>query len=299
MRKLDPRGALSPEDYLHLYWFDRCSEDMERGYADFLPTESMINRYNAFMEQWERRFAEDPARYHKSVDWDLDRKKTPYFLQKLQSGHEFEVWVEEEFRRNGVELGFYTDEQGQYAGENQFGLEIKHDMRLAETGNLYIEYQERLTRSGPWVDSGVLKEDNARYWLIGSPAEYYIFRKSDLVALYRELRDSPTGVRGCSFAQERTNGTSKGFLVSRQRAREIALARSIDAFVGASEHGYYAYGYYFHQDRQCKYIASKRDAELRVFPTAEAAQAAGYKRCTNPQCFPSKQPGGQGAPPDP
>ena len=40
----------------------------------------------------------------------------------------------------GIDLKNYLDEKGQYTGENEFGLEIKHDTMLVQTGNLYIEY---------------------------------------------------------------------------------------------------------------------------------------------------------------
>ena len=286
MKQLDPYGKLSPEDYLHLYWFAACSENMEEGYANFQPTESMIKEYNAFMQQWLKQFSEHPDRYQKAVDWDLDRSKTPYFLQKLQSGHVFEVWVDEEFRRNGVELHLFMDKNGQWTGENEFGLEIKHDMMLEKTGNLYIEYQERLKQTQKWVDSGILKEDNTRYWIIGSPKEYYIFQKQTLLSLYHKLLQANVVVDGCRFAEEKANRTSKGFLISREVAKEIALSQSIEQFVKETNTGkYYACGYYYHQNRQCKYISAKKDESLSVFSTQEEAERAGFRKCTNPACF--------------
>lgn len=126
MRIINPRERLSPEDYLYLFWFEKISSGAEIDYADFQPTESLIYRYNDYVKTWNDRFLADPIHYEKPVDWDVSRKKTPYFKGKLQAGHEFEVWVEQEFAKYGVELGSFFDEEGQYSGENEFGLEIKH-----------------------------------------------------------------------------------------------------------------------------------------------------------------------------
>lgn len=231
MRKIDPRAKLTPEDYLHLFWFDKLPDNMEDEYLKFQPTESLINRYNEYVQRWERRFTDDPVHYEKPVDWDLDREKTAYFKEMLQAGHEFEVWVEKEFAKYGIDLGNYLDENGQYAGENEFGLEIKHDMKLAETGNIYIEYQERLRNTNDWVNSGILKEDNTKYWIIGSPAEYYIMKKSDLISIYNSLCFNPYGVPGCWFVKEKANQTSKGFTVDRAKSNEIAVATGIEQFI--------------------------------------------------------------------
>ena len=47
-------------------------------------------------------------------------------------------------------------------------------MRLQKTGNVYIEYQERMTNAGEWVDSGILKQDQTKYFLIGTVEEFFI-----------------------------------------------------------------------------------------------------------------------------
>jgi len=284
MGNINPRGKISPEDYLYLYWFHKLNDNFEGEYADFQPTESMINSYNRYVEQWKKKFLDDRVHYEKSIDWDVSRQKTPYFKEKLQAGREFEIWVEEKFLEQGVDLKGFLDESGQYSGENEFGLEIKHDMKLAETGNIYIEYQERLKNTAGWVNSGILKKDNSKFWMIGSSAEYYIFRKADLLALYHKLCTG-SYIKGCQFVKEKLNGTSKGFIINRARARELACAVDIKEFIGLLQRKYYAHGCYYHGNRQCKYIMFKKDSDLRVFSTVEDAEASNYKRCTNLKCF--------------
>lgn len=231
MGKIDPRAQLTAEDYLYLYWFAQMSAGHGLNYEDFQPTESLICSYNDCIDDWNARFEQNRVYLEKPVDWDIARKKTDYFKRMLQAGHEFEVWVCQEFAKYGIDLGIFMDEAGQYSGENEFGLEIKHDMRLAETGNIYIEYQERLRADLPWTESGILKNDNTRYWIIGSVQEYYIFRKEDLCSLYYKLLNNPKGIRGCWFVEEKKNGTSKGFIMSRARAQELCIAVSVEGFV--------------------------------------------------------------------
>ena len=132
---INPRERLSAEDYLYLFWFEKIIRGAEIEYDEFQPTESMINHFNAYVKKWTEDFYHDPVHFEKPVDWDVERKKTPYFKEKLKAGHKFEVWAEQEFKKQGVQLGNFYDKNGQYSGENAFGLEIKHDMKLEETGN--------------------------------------------------------------------------------------------------------------------------------------------------------------------
>lgn len=79
------------------------------------------------------------------------------------------------FRRHGYDIGlFYGKDQQYHQGETKAGIEIKCDMRLQKTGNVYIEYQERMTNAGEWVDSGILKQDQTKYFLIGTVEEFFI-----------------------------------------------------------------------------------------------------------------------------
>src|SRR5262245_41153395 len=54
----------------------------------------------------------------------------------------------------------YTSRAYQYAeGESRQRIEIKHDMKYATSGNLYVELQEKAhPRPGSYVDSGINRD---------------------------------------------------------------------------------------------------------------------------------------------
>lgn len=231
MNPIKVYSKLSPLDHLYLYWYSQIVEKQICSYDEFLPSESLIERYNSFVEQWEINFEKDPSHYEKTVDWDKDRKKTDYFKNKLQMGYQFEIWVGKLFKENGVDLGLYYDKDGQYSGENRCHIEIKHDMKLRETGNLYIEYMERLHSYDNWTKSGILKEDDCQYWLIGSFEEYYIFKKQTLIDIYNSLNRGNCTIPKCRFVGEKYNLTSKGYLLPRSAAKEYCISASIEDFI--------------------------------------------------------------------
>ncbi|MBR1592941.1 MAG: hypothetical protein IJ666_08015 [Ruminococcus sp.] len=287
---INSRKKLSPEEHITLYWYSLAVEGANLKYEDFRITESLINRFNKYMSDWSRNFQNNPARFEKPVDWDIQRPKTEYFSNQLQKGHEFEVWAEEEFKKYGIDIGSYNDEKGQFSGENKAGIEIKHDMRFKETGNLYIEYKERLRSSQPWVNGGILKDDNTKYWLIGDTNRYFIFEKQALIGIYQRLANNET-VSGCKMTAEKQNGTSMGFIMNMQASRKILFAGSIDEFVrktnpsAKSPDIYYAINSFYHGSRDCRYIKNKSDEFITLFQSQQEAEAAGFARCGNPRCF--------------
>ena len=153
-------------------------------FRDFVVTEELRRNYQAMVNNWNSH----PEKFSKSVIWD-DRKHTPYFKAQLADAHQFEVYIEKYFREKyQFDIGFY-DGKEQYQGESRAGIEIKNDKKYLETGNIYIEYQERMNPTAPFVDSGILKEDNTRYFICGVPGDFYIFRKNTLKYLYQELQN--------------------------------------------------------------------------------------------------------------
>lgn len=289
---INSRGKLSPEDYLFLYWYAVLIENVKVQYDDFQVSESLIDRYNNYLTQWNQEYNSNPEHFVKAIDWDKSRTKTDYFIGKLQKGQEFETWVENEFKKYGVELGFYHDETGQFSGENAYGIEIKHDMMLCKTGNVYIEYQERLKSNKPWVNSGILKQDNSQYWLIGDMRQYVIIKKIDLINIYKRLLNGNI-ITGCKFVSEKENGTSKGFIIPFDLALRISFAKSIEEFMRKKDgsvstetaHIIYAINYYYHGKRNCKYIVNKKDNDLLIFNSFVEAEKNGFKACTDPECF--------------
>lgn len=139
--------------------------------------------------------------------------RTNYYTRKRELGEKYEDFINElfltEFR---IELTFYEDRESQFTGENEQGIEIKFDDRFSETGNLYIEYEERSRVEYNFSPSGIDKKDNSWLWAIGDYEVVYIFGKSQLLKLKKVCKHVQTD-------------TSKGFLLPKELADEICLKR--------------------------------------------------------------------------
>ena len=285
---IDLQRNLSAEEHLILYWYSIVVEKSNVSYDDFRITESLIMRFNEYVKKWNTAFFNNPLRFEKPVDWDRNRTKTDYFRNQLAKGHEFEIWVQRKFKSCGVDIGGYNSEKGQFAGENNLGIEIKYDMRHAETGNIYIEYCERLDSSKNWIKSGILKNDNTKYWLIGNMNDYFIFTKITLVNIYNKLIRKEN-IKGCHLVEEKLNGTSKGFVMNNAFSRTVTFADSIEDFVGKlnidTNISYYALNMFVHGRRECRYIRNKPDNMIKVFDSLDDALKAGFQKCNNPNCF--------------
>ncbi len=179
-------------------------------YADFGFTEKRVLQYNQWIENdkkdrelienWLRSHREESldfkARWHidfhpKPVLWD-DRKKTEYFTRQLEEAFLFENYIANLLKDQfNMEIGAYMDAQGQYdLGENALGIEIKNDKLVQKTRNLYIEYEEKSnSNNNKYVSSGILKNDNTRYFLIGTAQEFYILPKIRLLEIYQMTLD--------------------------------------------------------------------------------------------------------------
>lgn len=224
---------MNAEDFLNLYCFKKASNGpMFKDYQNnFRPTIQDVDKYNYKVEQFNKTWEENKALVHKYISLRKPKEEVKEdndfdFCAKI--GHEFELWVEKECKKYDVDLGMYYDNR-QFQGENALGLEIKHDGKLAETGNVYIEYQALNKNETKFIDGGILKDDNSKYWLIGTEEEYYIFYKDDLLKLYRKIIDgSYIYDWGYKKAERRT---SKGIIISRKRCKEMMIADDIGVFL--------------------------------------------------------------------
>lgn len=144
-----------------------------------------------------------------------------YYKGKLEKGLEFQDYVVERMYEFGFPITGYSSKSYQYShGENRNGVEIKYDMRMAETGNLYIEVAEKsdASREKFWP-SGILRNDNSWLWAIGDYKVIYVFAKRQLRWIYET--ESPHVV---------VISTSKGFLLPVSRAEKglaVAIIREV------------------------------------------------------------------------
>lgn len=151
---------------------------------------------------------------------------TDYYKTKFEQGLEYQDFVCDQLRiREGWFVGCYSSRKYQQEkGESVCGLEIKYDMRLSETGNVYIEVAEKSRPELPeYTASGVFRKDNTWLYLIGDYHQAFVFGKTLMRNLY--LNKDQKKAWGCV---DRQTPTSKGFTIPIKSAiRGMALKHFI------------------------------------------------------------------------
>lgn len=138
---------------------------------------------------------------------------TEYYKQKLEVGVEYQDFICDKLRTmNPARIIMpYSSKKYQFShGESASGYEIKYDGRMADTGNIYIEVAERSSaRVKKWTDSGIMREDNSVYYLIGDYNKAYIFSKHQL----RHLLSDREGDIERVGIKKKTIATSVGYII--------------------------------------------------------------------------------------
>ena len=239
-KSISPYQRLDAEDHVSLALFHNFKHGFKK-IKDMPFTEHLIQEYNNCLknqrefinfqqycsqikaeersQKFINSFEEKPWEHEKPVIWN-DRQKSPYYIQNLEGAHKYEVYIENLFKKHGIDIGLFYGKDDQYSGESKLGVEIKYDKKLHETGNVYIEYQERMTADQEWVNSGIHKEDNTKLFLIGDYDKFFIFPKSELNKLQENLSSFASyGV----MPKGNNHKTSKGFIIPGSFAKEISL----------------------------------------------------------------------------
>jgi len=225
------------------------------GYDDFKLRDNDVELFNEFLRtgdttkinMWHSRNKDEVKEFKenfrelytpKAVIWS-DRNKTDYFEKKLQKGEEFQNYVENLFKEEyDLDLEPFTSPEGQYErGENKKGVEIKYDMMCKKTGNLYIEYAEKSSAGNiKYVNSGILKKDNSKYFLIGNYDRFWIFPKKILVDTYINEKEKDRKNRDFRFIKKKT---SKGFLLPIKKAEKktISISKVVKELRKVYSHG--------------------------------------------------------------
>lgn len=126
---------------------------------------------------------------------------TENYKEMLQKGLEYQDFITDLLLKEiGISLSTYSSKKYQYnIGENKQGIEIKFDDRYKETGNLYIEVEEK-SNANNWyyVNSGIYRNDNTWLYLIGDYNEVFIFSKKQLIIMHEKniykLVKTPTSI---------------------------------------------------------------------------------------------------------
>ncbi len=236
---IDCERRLTAEEHFYLFTYYQIVNGRQIRYSDFHIHENHIDQYNNLSSdmkkdiedrvnrdpqfpQFVADFNHEPWKYEKPVLWN-DRAHSDYFINQLEESHAFEVFIDYEFKNQGIDIGLYYGRDSQYSGESEAGIEIKYDKRSRETRNFYIEYQERMWNDGPWVDSGILKEDNSRFFLYGTMAGYVIFERETLLDYYERLMAGER-IPGIILVREQQHQTSKGFILKPEVWQGITLS---------------------------------------------------------------------------
>lgn len=141
-----------------------------------------------------------------------------YYQQQLKNGQLFQDFVVDTcWTHLGLAVVQYNSKLYQQAvGESRTGVEIKYDMKLNKTGNLWIEIGEKAKpRPGDYAQSGVFRQDNTWLYCIGDYDKFFIFAKVFLIALAKS---------GRYMIRENGTKTSEGFLLPQQDAEKYAAA---------------------------------------------------------------------------
>ena len=109
---------------------------------------------------------------------------TPYYIEKFEAGLEYQDYVADKLRKSDpcIILAPYSSRKYQNEhGESASGIEIKYDMRMKETGNLYFEVSEKSNADLlEYTASGIMRNDNTWLYLIGDYDQAFLFSKSQL-----------------------------------------------------------------------------------------------------------------------
>lgn len=95
----------------------------------------------------------------------------------LEAGKEFQDFVVSMLiKHKGIAISNFSSLLFQYGiGEGYQGFEIKLDLPSAKTGRLLIETGERTSKSGDWVKSGIYRDDNTDFYIVGNYEFFYMF----------------------------------------------------------------------------------------------------------------------------
>ena len=161
------------------------------------------------------------------IEYEKLKEELNYYKQ-LADGNEYQDFVAEKLYEMGIAVISYASKKYQYTvGENRCGFEIKHDKKLAETGNLYIEIAEKNKASNKsFIPSGIYRNDNTLLYIIGDYNKIFIFDKKRLRTIYEGKYYEKINGRYVEI------GTSQGFLIPADYAEENIAIKVIHTKVG-------------------------------------------------------------------
>jgi len=139
-----------------------------------------------------------------------------------EKGQAYQSWVRQMYPcvYNGGqkrrELTYLEGKQEQLQGETLEGVEVKFDDKMRDTKRIYIEmYEKSRGENEKYVESGIYRNDNTKFILIGDYYYWFLFSKARLVWLDRN--DPPFLYR------PKPTDTSIGFCIPIENAQKLCL----------------------------------------------------------------------------
>lgn len=220
-------------------------------------TTALIDSFNQFISVPEQKeklisFIEKPQniilfnKLQQQPDYDIslpliidDRfyKKNPYFIQNLNNSHQCELLVSSAFYEKGVDMGLFKTLDDQYRGESSIGVEVKADNRAADTGNLYIEVDEKSNqKNSNFIPSGINKTDNTRWFA------FVIDNRTNIIFLDASKVHDLIATQALRYVSENFHNTSHGYLLNINTMRsnkysinpEVNINQIIDSLKGGN-----------------------------------------------------------------
>jgi len=114
------------------------------------------------------------------------------FAYSNEIGSRYQDIVSRELLKIGIVVQCHTSKFFQLNyGESVGGVEIKHDSKISQTGNIFFEFSAINKKGDKFADGGIEKQDNAWLYVIGNGKECWIFAKNQLKALFRKVKMNP------------------------------------------------------------------------------------------------------------
>lgn len=198
----------------------------------FLSWDDIVSYRDIFTESLKfiaEAYFHDPQ-YRKPLIWTENLSKEE--IELLEKGEAFECVISDAFKQMGINIErFFFDYQNE--GENKIGVEIKFDEKSKDTHNFYFEYAEKhkKTQDKSFYPSGVIKNDNSYWFLIGVPGHYYILRRSDILAQIDTIDMNKRGWQNNMLVLENNSHRSMGILFKEDLVKRLAVATSVEEFV--------------------------------------------------------------------
>lgn len=140
------------------------------------------------------------------------------YRDNLRLAKVFEDFVYHQLLLEGVCIVRFDSQEYQCAvGENAGGVEVKIDRKFRETGNLFIETEEKSHAACDWKLSGILRPDNSWLYAIGDFDGFYILS----ITLMRIMHRMAGANEGFKFRRVET-ATARGFLFPVTEAKRFA-----------------------------------------------------------------------------